>query len=127
MAEPGCQAGFEAVDDRLAAGAELEHRDAAVAGVGGPVGQAAAGYPVQQAADVGPVAMEHFGDLAQSGLAPGGGAEQLCLLGGEPGLAALPAVQGVHRQHEPDQSGSYRVRGVSGLRLLLSHAVSLPR
>lgn len=127
VAEAGRQVYLEAVDDRLTAGTEFEHRDAAVAGVGSPVSQAAPGHPVQQAADVGPVAVQHFGDLTQPGLAPGGGAEQLRLLRGEPNLAALPAVQRLHGQHEPDQPGSYRARGVSGLCLLLSHAVSLPR
>ena len=47
------------------------------------------------------------------------------LLGGETRLAALPAVQGFHRQHEPDEAGGYRLRWVSDVRLLLSHALSL--
>ena len=62
-AEPGRQVCLEAVDDVLAVGAELEHGDAAVACVGGPAGQAAAGHPVEQAADVGSVAAQYFGDL----------------------------------------------------------------
>ena len=47
----------------VAVRAELEHRNAPVTAVGFPVGQAAAGHPVQQTADVGPVAMQRLGDI----------------------------------------------------------------
>jgi len=106
-AEAGGQGGvdglLELAGEGFALGGEVDAADPAVVGVGLTGDQVASLKPVDQAGDVGLVAVQQGGQLAEGGLRMLGEAQQLCLLGGQSQLAACCAEQAVDLQEDADQ------------------------